>query len=87
MTTVVQTRHPLQIISMSNEQPGKRKSKRLAGKRARAQDHARVERGLRRLRDLKFTDDIIRFIYMGRTRWRFPFYARVEAAKDCTGLG
>ncbi|KAK1593188.1 Mis12-Mtw1 protein family-domain-containing protein [Colletotrichum navitas] len=30
MTTVIRTRHPLQVISMSNEQPGSRKSKRLA---------------------------------------------------------
>ncbi|OHE91561.1 hypothetical protein CORC01_13158 [Colletotrichum orchidophilum] len=31
MTTVIRTRHPLQVISMSNEQPERRKSKRLAG--------------------------------------------------------
>ncbi|EXF74120.1 hypothetical protein CFIO01_09497 [Colletotrichum fioriniae PJ7] len=30
MTTVIRTRHPLQVISMSNEQPERRKSKRLA---------------------------------------------------------
>ncbi|KAK1995477.1 hypothetical protein LX36DRAFT_659624 [Colletotrichum falcatum] len=30
MTTVIRTRHPLQVISMSNEQLGSRKSKRLA---------------------------------------------------------
>ncbi|WQF88704.1 Putative kinetochore-associated protein Dsn1/Mis13 [Colletotrichum destructivum] len=30
MTTVIRTRHPLQVIRMSNEQPARRKSKRLA---------------------------------------------------------
>jgi len=35
MTSVVQTRQPLQVISMSNDQLGKKKSKRLAGERDR----------------------------------------------------
>ncbi|KAK1715856.1 Mis12-Mtw1 protein family-domain-containing protein [Colletotrichum lupini] len=42
MTTVIRTRHPLQVISMSNEQPERRKSKRLAGELEERGEAARM---------------------------------------------